>query len=294
MHYIPWYMTVRQVTSDRACEEPESPALNPSGPAPASKRPKRVRGLFATLLIGIACLWIALPARADQVLIFAAASTTDAVEEIIASYRDVTGATVVASYAASSALARQIENGAPAHLFLSASPVWTDYLETRELLVAGSRRDRLSNRLALVAPSDSVVEISMTDEIPFPDLLGDGYLAMADPAHVPAGLYGKEALESLGAWPAVSSQIVRGNNVRATLALVERGEVPLGIVYQTDAQASERCRIVSLFPETTHAPIQYPLALVADQDTPEAQAFYTHLLSPTAASIFERHGFTVR
>ncbi len=294
MHYIHSYMTVRTVTSDRRCREPESPALNPSGPALAAMIARRVRGLLAACLFAYVALLAALPARAEQVLIFAAASTTDAVSDIIDSYRVATGADVVASFAASSALARQIENGAPAHLFLSASPIWTDYLAERSLLAPGSRRDRLGNRLALVAPLDSAVAVSLTAPVSFNALLGDGYLAMADPDHVPAGLYGKEALEALGAWREVSRLVVRGNNVRATLALVERGEVPLGIVYQTDATASERSRIVALFPESTHTPIQYPLALVAGQSTDGAQAFYDYLLSPEAAVIFEQHGFTVR
>ena len=294
MHYIHSYMTVRTVTSNQRCSEPESPALNPSGPALAAKISRRVRGLLGACLVLATVLLCGLPARAEQVMIFAAASTTDAVSDIIDSYRDATGAEIVASFAASSALARQIENGAPAHLFLSASPVWMDYLEARSLLTPESRRDRLGNRLALIAPSDSAITVSLTAPVSFSGLLGDGHLAMADPDHVPAGIYGKEALETLGAWRDVSPKVVRGNNVRATLALVERGEVPLGIVYQTDATTSERCRVVALFPESTHAPIRYPLALVAGQETADARAFYDHLLSPDAAEIFAQHGFTVR
>jgi len=234
-----------------------------------------------------------LPARSEQVLIFAAASTTDAVSEIIEEYRAATGDTIVASFAASSALARQIENGAPAHLYLSATPLWIDYLDERGLLVAGSRRDRLGNRLALIAPSDSLIDIALSADTSLLDLIGDGHLAMADPDHVPAGLYGRAALESLDLWQSVSAKVVRGNNVRAALALVERGEVPLGIVYRTDVGASDNSRIITLFPETTHPPIRYPLALVTGQETPEARVFYDHLLSPAAGAIFERHGFTV-
>lgn len=292
MHYIQWYMTVRIATPDHRCKMPESPALNPSLRAPASHNPRRVYGLW-TLCVVLLAVFVSSPsARAEQVLIFAAASTTDAVNEIIEAYRPASDTKVVASFAASSALARQIESGAPAHLYLSAAPIWTDYLDERGLLVASSRRDRLGNRLALVAPADSPINVALNAETPLTALIGDGYLAMADPDHVPAGLYGRAALESLGLWQSVSRNVVRLNNVRAALALVERGEAPLGIIYQTDVRASDRARIVALFPEATHAPIRYPLALIAGQDTPAARAVYDHLLSPTAAAIFQRHGFT--
>ncbi len=293
MHYIPLYMTVRSAKLGHRCKSPESPALNPSWRALVSEKSGRVRALSALCLLLAGALFGAPPARAEQVLVFVAASTTDAVGEIIEDYRATSGADVAASFAASSTLARQIENGAPAHIFLSAATVWTDYLDERGLLVAGSRYDRLGNRLALVAPDDSLIEAAVGPDLRLLDLLGDGHLAMADPDHVPAGLYGRAALESLGLWQAVSDKVVRSGNVRAALALVERGEVPLGIVYRTDARASDDCRVVALFPETSHPPIRYPIALVAGQETPEARAFYDHLLSPAAASIFERHGFTI-
>lgn len=293
MHYIPRYMTVWFATPSRQCKSPGSPALKPSCCAPVSTKSERVHGILAPLVWLAVWLFISSPASAERVLIFAAASTTDAITEIIETYQTATGAEVAASFAASSALARQIENGAPAHVFLSAAPLWVDYLEERGLLVVGSRRDRLGNRLALIAPLDSTFDAAAGLGNSWLDHLGDGYLAMADPDHVPAGLYGRAALQSLGLWQSVSDRVVRGNNVRAAMALVERGEVPLGIVYQTDARASADCRIISLFPETDHPPIRYPLALVAGQDTEDARAFYDHLLSPDAGAVFERHGFTV-
>jgi molybdate transport system substrate-binding protein len=286
-------MTVRFAKPDPKCKSPGSPALKPSWRALVSGKPERVRALSAICFLVATALLVVPPASAERVLMFSAASTTDAVNEIIEDYRATSGADVAASFAASSALARQIENGAPAQLFLSAAPLWIDYLDDRGLLVEGSRQDRLGNRLALVAPADSPVEVTAGPDLQLLDLRGDGYLAMADPDHVPAGLYGRAALESFGLWQSVTAKVVRSSNVRAALALVERGEVPLGIVYQTDARASEHSRVVALFPETAHPPIRYPLALVSGQETPEARAFYDHLLGPTAAAIFERHGFTV-
>ena len=224
---------------------------------------------------------------------FATASTTNAVEDAIARYAAETGAEVVASYAASSALARQIENGAPADLFLSANLDWADYLDRRGLLEPGTRRDLLGNRLVLVAPADSAVEVSIGPGLDLAGLLGDGRLALGDPDHVPAGRYARAALESLGLWAEVESRTVRTLDVRAALALVERGEVPLGIVYATDVAVCGACRTVATFPESNHPPIRYPLALVAGRASPAARAFYDFLASPAAAEIFARYGFAV-
>ena len=224
---------------------------------------------------------------------FATASTTNAVEDAIASYAAETGAEVVASYAASSALARQIENGAPADLFLSANLDWADYLDRRGLLEPGTRRDLLGNRLVLVAPADSALEVSIGPGLDLAGLLGDGRLALGDPDHVPAGRYARAALESLGLWAEVEGRTVRTLDVRAALALVERGEVPLGVVYATDVAVCGACRTVATFPESSHPPIRYPLALVAGRASPAARAFYDFLLSPAAAEIFARYGFAV-
>jgi molybdate transport system substrate-binding protein len=224
--------------------------------------------------------------RAEQILILAAASTTDAVGEIIETYKSATGAPVAASFGASSALARQVDSGAPAHLYLSAAPRWTDYLAEAGAIIAASRVDLLANRLALVAPADSgVIEIAFDRPLP----LGDGRLAVGDPDHVPAGLYAKAALQYLGLWESAAPHLVRSPNVRAALVLVERGEVPLGIVYATDARVTERVRVVSLFPADSHPPIRYPLAMITD--SPDTRAFYDFLLSDQAGAIFARHGF---
>ena len=250
---------------------------------------RRVRGWWIGAAVVLA---LASPAHAEQVLILAAASTTDAMTETIATYQSATGAPVAVAYGASSALARQVESGAPAHLYLSANAVWMDYLEDADLILAASRVDLLANRLALVAPADSFIRVAITPDLPLVDLLGDdGRLALGDPDHVPAGLYARAALEHLGLWSSVVPRLVRSANVRAALVLVERGEVPLGIVYATDARVSARVRTVATFPADSHPPIRYPLALVAGLDTPAARAFHAYLLSDTATEIFVRHGF---
>jgi molybdate transport system substrate-binding protein len=251
-----------------------------------------VRLFFAACWAALA--WAAAPAHAaDAVLVFAAASTTEAVEAAIARYREDTGAEVTASFAASSTLARQIETGAPADIFLSANVAWVDYLEDEGLILPESRRDLLGNRLVLVAPADSKVEVAMGPDLALAQLLGDGRLAIGDPDHVPAGRYARAALESLGLWAEVEARTVRAPDVRAALALVARGETPLGIVYATDVAVCGSCRTVAAFPASSHPPIRYPLALVAGRASPAARAFYAFLASPAAAEIFARHGFAV-
>lgn len=257
--------------------------------APAQPPHGRVR-LF--LLVAAALLACA-PVRAERVLVFAAASTTEAMDAAIARYGELGGARVVASYAASSMLARQIEHGAPASLFISADPAWMDYLAARGLIEPGSRRERLGNRLALVAPADSRLEATIGPGLDLAEALGGGLLAVGDPTHVPAGRYARAALESLGLWPSVAGSLVGALDVRAALALVDRGEASLAIVYDTDTAVCARCRIVGLFPEDSHPPIRYPLALVAGNATAEARAFHAFLLSPEAAAVFERYGFSV-
>ena len=230
-------------------------------------------------------------ARAESVLILAAASTTDALGEIIQIYEATTGARAVVAFDSSSALARQIENGAPANLYLSAAAVWMDYLEDAGLILAESRVDLLANRLALVAPADSPISIAIGPDLALAELLGGGRLALGDPDHVPAGIYARVALENLGLWSAVAKRLVRSANVRAALVLVERGETPLGVVYATDALVAEGVRAIALFPDHSHPPIRYPLALATGFDSPAARAFHDFLLSDAAARIFTRHGF---
>jgi molybdate transport system substrate-binding protein len=228
-------------------------------------------------------------ARADTT-VFAAASLKDALDENVAVYRAGTSERVVVSYAASSALARQIEAGAPADLFISADLEWMDYLQQRRLIKPETRRNLLRNRLVLIAPADSKVSAEIAPGFPLAKLLGNGRLAMANPDAVPAGKYGKAALEALGVWRDVQSRLASTENVRAALVLVARGEAPLGIVYRTDAAAEPKVRVVGLFPESTHPPIVYPIAVTAGAK-PAVAAFLTWLSKPEARAIFQKHGF---
>lgn len=200
----------------------------------------------------------------------------------------------VISFAASSALARQIESGAPADMFVSADEVWMDYLAGRKLLRGGTRVPLLTNRLVLVAPAGSKLRLTIGRGFPLARALGKGRLAMADPDAVPAGKYGRQALTRLGVWHSVKSRIARAENVRAALAFVARGEAPLGIVYATDARAEPGVRVVGTFPAASHAPITYPVALLARSTSRDAEAFRRYLVSPQGKAIFRRFGFGVR
>ena len=197
----------------------------------------------------------------------------------------------VLSFAASSALARQIQAGAPADIFLSADEPWMDAIAAKGLVRRGTRTSFLTNRLVLVAPADQGRSISIRRAFPLARLLGSGRLALADPDSVPAGKYGKAALTSLGVWPALSGRIAAAENVRAALAMVERRQTPFGIVYETDARATNAVKIVGVFPSTSHAPITYPIALLTRSNHRDAAAFRRFLLSPQAKAIFRRYGF---
>lgn len=197
----------------------------------------------------------------------------------------------VISFAASSTLARQIEAGAPADLFASADEEWMDALAAKKLLAPGSRADLVGNRLVVVEPAGRHARIPL-DGTALGRVLGAGPLAMADPDSVPAGRYGKAALEKLGAWSAVAPQVVRAENVRAALALVERGAAPFGIVYLTDARASSKVRVAGVFPRASHPPIVYPIARIATSTNPEAEGFRRFLLSAQGRAVFARFGFT--
>ena len=222
--------------------------------------------------------------------VFAAASLTDVLQEIGTAWTESSGVPVKFSFAASSALAKQIESGAGVDVFVSADQEWMDYLATRKLIDAASRRDVVANRLALVAPLDSTTALEIAPGFALRAALGtNGRLATGDPDSVPVGKYAKAALTSLGVWKDVESRLVRAENVRAALAFVARGEVPLGIVYQTDARADHKIRLVGLFPESSHAPITYPAA--ATSASPQARAFVEFLSSASARSTFEHAGF---
>jgi len=234
------------------------------------------------------------PAAADDVVVFAAASLKDALDAIAADWQKATGKHATISYAASSALAKQIESGAPADVFISADLDWMDYLDQKKLIAEGTRRNLLGNSLVLIAPVDSKVDkVDVKPGFPLDKLLGGGKLAMADPNAVPAGKYGKAALTKLGAWDAVSGSVAAAENVRACLLLVARGEAPLGIVYKTDAGVDPKVRIVGTFPADSHPPIIYPIGVTAASKNPEAKAFSTYLGSADAQKQFDRFGFSV-
>lgn len=228
--------------------------------------------------------------RADTTVL-AAASLKEALDEASAQHGRTAGEKITVSYAATPALARQVESGAPADIFISADLDWMDYLAKRNLLKAGTRINLLRNQIVLVAPADSKASIAITPKFPLAQALGSGRLAMADPDSVPAGKYGKAALEKLEVWPAVADKVARGENVRAALNFVSRGEAPFGIVYRTDAAAERRVRIVGAFPENSHPAIIYPAALLAGSKNPAAEKFFAFLKSPEAAVIFRKHGF---
>lgn len=244
-------------------------------------------------MVFLALLPLGAPAAADdrELLVFAAASLADAMTDIADAYTLETGRDVSLVVAASSALARQIENGAPAAVFVSANPGWIDRLDEAGLLAAGSRIDLLGNRLALIAPGDSAATAEITPSLALAPLLGNGRLAIGDPDHVPAGMYGRAALESLGLWAGVAPHLARTGDVRGALALVARGETPLGIVYATDAAITDRVRLVGLFPAESHPAIVYPAAVTADAP-PAAHDFLAFLAGSQARAIFKARGFS--
>jgi len=253
---------------------------------------------FVVLLA--ACLAAVLAGRpgevrgADSVTVFAAASTTNAVTDAGERFQENEKVRFVPSFASSSTLAKQIEQGAPADVYISANKKWMDYLEEKGLVDASSRFDLLGNRIVLVAPAGSGLKVDVRPDLDLAKLLGDGRLAMGDPDHVPAGMYGKAALESLGIWPKVEGKLARAKDVRAALTLVERGEVPLGVVYATDAAIADKVEVAGVFPEDSHPAIVYPVALVAHSDNPAGRTFLEYLRAPEVAAVFEKYGFTVR
>lgn len=246
--------------------------------------------MFRLALLSALAWALSTPLVAQDLTVFAAASLRDALTEVAEAYEATSEQSVTLSLAGSGALARQIGQGAPADVFLSANVAWMDMLEEAGALDTGSRTDLLSNGLVLIAPAPSD-PISL-DLPAIEALLGpNGYLAMGLTAAVPAGIYGKAALTSLGLWDPLARRVAQADNVRAALALVATGEAPLGIVYATDAQAEEGVDVVATFPETSHPPIIYPAASVARSDHPAKADFLGFLASDRAQDIFARHGF---
>ena len=258
-----------------------------------SKRTWLARAGAATLLL---LAWAAPSQPAKQsgdVVVFAAASLKTALDAVNAQWTKEAGKKVVISYASSSALARQIEQGAPAQMFISADLDWMDYLAGKSLIKPDTRSNLLGNRIVLIAPKDKTQPVEIKPGFDLAAILGDGRLAMANVASVPAGKYGKAALEKLGVWAGVSGKIAQAENVRAALLLVSRGEAPAGIVYQTDAAAEPNVKIIGTFPESTHPPIVYPIALTASATHPDAAAFLAYIRSAKTRPLFEAQGFTV-
>lgn len=238
-------------------------------------------------------LSLAAPAAAEEITVFAASSLTNAMTEVEAGFEAATGHDVTVAYAGSSALARQIRQGAPADVFISANADWMDALEADGLLAPGTRVDLLSNALVLIAADAEADPVEIGPDMDLPALLGTGRLAMALVEAVPAGLYGKAALTSLGQWDAVAPKVAQAGNVRAALALVALGEAPFGIVYATDSKAEEAVSVVGTFPADSHPPITYPAAALGRSDTALTGEFLAYLRGAEARAIFEAEGFTM-
>jgi len=250
-----------------------------------------LRGAALALAVALAAAQT-VAARAADVTVFAAASLTDALNEIGKGYQHDTGKSVVFSFGASSALAKQIEASSGPDIFVSADTDWMDYLDSRGLVRHDTRRNLLGNHLVLIAPSTSTVNLTIAPHFDLVGALHGGRLSIADPDSVPAGKYARTALSVLGVWSSVVGHTANAENVRVALAYVARGETPLGIVYSTDAQSEPKVRIVGTFPDSTHPAIVYPAAVTKDAK-PGARAFLDYLSGPQAKAVFERAGFVV-
>lgn len=252
-----------------------------------------VRLGVASALAGIVALATGAALAQEKVTVFAAASLKNALDDVNAACEADVGEKATISYAASSALAKQIEQGAPADIFVSADLAWMSYLSEKKLTRKDTEVRLLGNRIALIAPADSPAATEIAPGFDLAGLLGDGKLAMANVESVPAGKYGRAALEKLGVWASVEDDVAQAENVRAALALVSTGEAPLGIVYLTDAAADPKVKIVATFPEDSHPPIIYPVAEIAGSKDDAAPAFLKCLQSAKARDLFEEQGFTV-
>lgn len=227
------------------------------------------------------------------IIVFAAASLKNALDRIAKDWDAKSGSKTTISFAASSALAKQIESGAPADIFISADLKWMDYLAEKNLIAPVTRKNLLGNTLVLIAPKESTISLKIAKGFDLAGALGDGRIAMGEVKSVPAGVYGKAALESLGVWDAVSAKVAGAENVRAALTFVARGETPLGIVYGTDAKSEPKVRVVDTFPTDSHPPIVYPVALTAFSTNEGAKMLLDFLSSAEATKVFEDEGFTV-
>jgi len=252
------------------------------------------RTFIAIFAVFVVATSLATGARADDVVVFAAASLKDSLDAINADWQKAAGKHATISYAASSALAKQIEAAAPADVFISADLDWMDYLDKKNLIAKGATHNLLGNSLVLIAPAEgSPAPVDIAPGFPLAKMLGGGKLAMADPNAVPAGKYGKAALTKLGVWDSVSGSVAAAENVRACLLLVARGEAPYGIVYKTDAAIEPKVKIVGTFPADAVPPIIYPIGKVASSKNPDDATFISYLSSPDATKQFEHYGFSV-
>lgn len=235
-------------------------------------------------------------AAPESVTLFAAASTTNALTEIVELYKTQSETRIRTVFAASSTLAKQIANGAPADLFLSANQLWVEHLIKKAVIDPDSTRDLLGNRLVMVVgPQNEAAENlpqRLEPSLPLDRILGKSRLAIGDPAHVPAGIYAKTAMQSLGLWDSYQDKLAFSGNVRTTLALVERGEAAAGIVYETDALILPELKIAGIFPANSHPSIVYPLAMVEQRRSRAVEDFYGFLFGPEASQVFLRHGFS--
>ncbi|MDE2445612.1 MAG: molybdate ABC transporter substrate-binding protein [Alphaproteobacteria bacterium] len=229
---------------------------------------------------------------ADKINVFAAASLKTALDQVNAQWKAETGKQAIITYAASNALAKQIEAGAPADVFFSADLAWMAYLQDKGLVAKGSDVPLLGNQIVLVAAKDSKVDIRIEKDFKLAEAIGTSKLAMGNVDSVPAGKYGKAALESLGVWPLVEGKVAQAENVRAALKLVDTGEASLGIVYASDAKADPAVKVIGAFPDNSHSPIIYPAAVLSDSKNEDAQTFVTYLRSTKAKAIFEAQGFS--
>jgi molybdate transport system substrate-binding protein len=241
------------------------------------------------------CILLApLTPRAQELTVFAAASLTDAMNDVSAQWTKAGHQPIRLSFGSSSTLARQIEQGAPANLFASADEKWMSYLADKGLIAAGTRKSLLGNDLVLVVPANKPQHVTIGPNFDLAGLLGpNGRLAVGDPAHVPVGIYAEQALTKLGLWDKIAPRLARTDDVRAGLLLVERGEAPAGIVYGTDAAVSKSVMVAGIFPASSHDAITYPFAVVKAGDTPDARALLTFLAGPEAREAFVKRGFKV-
>jgi len=251
----------------------------------------RLFAVFGLLFAGAAAPQPAL--AADSLTVFAAASMRNALDAVDAAFSKASGVKVVAGYAASSALAKQIEQGAPADVYVSANIKWMDFLAQQKLIQPATRINLLGNALVLIAPKGSKLNhVDIGKGFDIAKLAGDGHIAVADTKAVPAGLYAKAALTALGAWKAAEPKLAQAENVRATLAYVARGETPLGIVYSTDAKIEPKVKIVGVFPDSSHPPITYPVAAITGAKSQRCDRYLHFLQTPAAKAIFEKYGFS--